>query len=313
MRVSTRAGRCALLVAGIVLTVGGCSSEASDTSDGAGGDGSAGDRGSASKPTASKSAPAKSTAASRALTKWAGQMCEATELFETAKTNSAIAVKDITDPPEDALIGAEFTAMSYLWETSSSLDEVAGALNDVRPSGIAAADRLYDGLTEEVARVRPKVAGLSESGGYTSPAEDSVDRAGRVGDLVASLKTPRPDLPAVAAKEPELSAAYRAAPECAPPGPLPKAADGTDVAACADGDCEILVTKQVHLTVGAWKLRVSLTETKATVRNNDPGGAVGETSLASGGSGTFGDKNGELTVKAVAVNKDGAVLSFRTK
>ncbi|SDN25591.1 hypothetical protein SAMN04487981_104228 [Streptomyces sp. cf386] len=310
MRVMTRAGRCALLAVGIVLVVGGCSS---GTSDAAGDGGSAGARGSASKSSPSKSTSSKSNVPSRALTQWAGQMCEATELFETAKTNSAIAVKDITDPPDDALIGAEFIAMSYLSETSSSLDEIAGALNDVRQSGIAAADRLHAGLTKEVARVRPKVDELSEAGGYTSPAEDSVDRAGRVGDLVASLKTPEPGLSAVAAEEPKLSAAYRAAPECAPPAPLPEAADATDVAACADGACEILVTKQIHLTVGAWRLRVSLTETKATVRNNDPDGAVGETSLAAGGSGTFGDKNGEVTVKAVAVNKDGAVLSFRTK
>lgn len=302
MRVTTRAGRFALLVAGGVLATGGCSSDA------AGGDGSKGAQGSASRPT-----PSKSTAPSRALTEWAGQMCEATGLFETAKTDSAIAVKDIIDPPEDALIGAEFTAMGYLGETSSSLDGIAEALNDVRPSGIAAADRLHAGLTREVARVRPKVAELSESSGYTSLAEDSVDRAGRVGDLVASLKTPEPGLSAVADEEPKLSAAYRAAPECAPPGPLPEAADGTDVASCADGACEILVTKRVHLTVGAWRLRVSLTETEATVRNNDPDGAVGETSLSSGGSGTFGDANGELTVKAVAVNKDGAVLNFRTK
>lgn len=313
MRVTTRAGRFALLTAGVVLAAGGCSSDGSDRSDrsdrpdAADGDGSAGARASASRPT-----PSTSTVPSRALIKWAGQMCEATELFETTKTNSATAVKDITAPLEDALIGAEFTAISYLWETSSSLDEVAEGLSDVRPSGIAAADRLHAGLTKEVARVRPKVADLSEAGGYTSPAEDSVDRAGRVGELVASLKMPKPGLPAVADEEPKLSAAYRAAPDCAPPAPLPEAADGTDVAACEDGACEILVTEQAHLTVGAWKLRVSLTETKATVRNNDPDGAVGETSLATGGSGTFGDGKGELTVTAVAVHKDGAVLRFRT-
>ncbi|MFE6622898.1 hypothetical protein [Streptomyces sp. NPDC057740] len=295
--------RVALLTAGVALVVSGCSS---DTADGAG---SAGAAATASRPAASKVAEP-----SRALVKWAGQMCEATELFETMRTDSAIGVEDISDPPADALIGAEFTAMGYLWDTSSSLDEVVEGLDAVRPSGIAAADRLHGDLSKEVARVRPKVTALSDSSEHTSPAEDSVDRAERVGRLIASLKIPEPDLAAVAAQEPKLSAAYGAAPECAPPGPLPKAADGTDLGACADGACEILVTKKVHLRVGAWKVRVSLTETKATVRNDGSEGGVGEIWLSTGGTGTFGEGGGdELTAKAIAVNRDGAVLNFRAK
>ncbi|MEU6711042.1 hypothetical protein ABZ897_06135 [Nonomuraea sp. NPDC046802] len=295
-------GRVVLLAAGVALAVGGCSSDTAD------GDGSA-----ETAESASKSAAPKSAAPSQALVKWADQMCEATKLFATMKSNSADEVKDIMDPPKDALIGPEFMAMGYLPATSSSLDEVAEKFEDVQPSGIATADRLHDSLAKEVERVHPEVTELSGSGEYTSPAEDSADRAKRVGKLIASLKMPKPGLAAVAAEEPELSAAYRIAPECAPPKPLPTAADGTDVGACKDGTCEILVTKQAHLVVGQWKLRVSLTETKATVRNNDPGGAAGESTLAAGGTATFGEGNDELIVQAVAVNKDGAVLKFHTQ
>lgn len=303
MPVKTGAGRVALLAAGVALAVGGCSPDTADR------DGPSGTAASTSRSTASKSVEP-----SRALVRWTGRMCKVTDLFQTVKTNGAKGIEEITDPPEDALIGIEFTAMGYLWDTSSSLDEIAKGLDDVRPSGITAADRLHDSLVKEVERVRPKVAELTDSSAHTSPAEDSVDRAERVGALIASLKMPEPDLPAVVAEEPELSAAYRIAPECAPPKPLPAAADGTDAGACKDGTCEILVTKRAHLVVGGWKLRVSLTETKVTVRNNDPGGAVGEITLATGGSGTFGEGDGdELTVRAIAVDKDGAVLKFRLR
>ena len=303
MPMKTGMGLVALLTAGVALVVSGCSSDTADD------DGSAGGAASASRSTASKSAEP-----SRALVKWAGQMCEATELFETMKTNSAIGVEDISDPPADALIAAELTAMGYLWDTSSSLDQVAEGLDALRPSGIAAADRLHDNLSKEVARVRPKVTDLTDSSRHTSPAEDSVDRAERVGKLIASLKVPEPDLAAVAAQDPQLSAAYETAPECAPSGPLPKAADGTDVGACKDGACEILVTKKVHLMIGPWKVRVSLTETKATVRNDGSKGGVGEIWLSTGGTGKFGERGGdEFTVKAIAVNKDGAVLKLHAK
>ncbi len=139
-------------------------------------------------------------------------MCEATKLFETMKADSAGEVKEITDPSEDALIAPEFIAMGYLPGTSSSLGEVTQALGNVRPSGIAA-DRLHDSLAKEIVRGRPKVTALTGSSAFTSPAGDSADRAERVGELVESLKMPKPDLPAVAAKEPKLSAAYRTAPK----------------------------------------------------------------------------------------------------
>ncbi|MFJ7236295.1 hypothetical protein ACIQWB_04040 [Streptomyces olivaceus] len=302
MPVKTVMVRVALLAFGVALTVSGCSSDTVDS------DISAETAASASGSTASKS-----TGPSRALVKWAGQMCKATKLFETMKTNSAIEVEDISHPPADALIGAEFSAMGYLGDTRTSLDEVAKGFDAVRRSGIVAADRLHDNLSKEVARVRPKITDLTDPSAHTSSAEDAVDRAEHVGKLIASLKMPKPDLAAVASPEPKLSAAYGTAPECAPAGPLPEAADGTDAGACKDGDCEILVTKKVHLVVGAWQVSVSLTETKATVRNSGAKGAVAEAWMSTGGTGTFGEGGDELIVKAIAVNKDGAVLTFRTK
>ncbi|NEY30711.1 hypothetical protein GTU99_00575 [Streptomyces sp. PRKS01-65] len=297
MPVKTGVGRVALLAAGVTLAVGGCSSDTADRD----------------RPTGTAASTSKSDEPNRALVRWTGRMCKATEILRTVKTSSAEGIEEITNPPEDALLGIEFTAMGYLRETSSSLDEIAKGLDDVRTSGITAADRLHGSLVKEVERVRPKVAELTGSGLHTSPAGDAVDRAARVGALIASLKMPEPGLPAVVAEDPGLSAAYRIAPECAPPKPLPAAADGTDAGACKDGTCEILVTKRADLRVGGWRLRVSPTQTKVTVRNDDPAGAVGEIMLATGGSGTFGEGDGdELTVKAVAVNKDGAVLKFRS-
>ncbi|MEU4894851.1 hypothetical protein AB0B12_19775 [Streptomyces sp. NPDC044780] len=305
MPVTTGMGRVAGLAVGVTLTVGaalavgGCASDTEDLGD------------SARRPSASAS---KAAGPSRALVTWAGRMCAATKLYETVKADSADEIEEITDPPEDALIGPEFTAMGYLSSTSSSLDEVAEKLGGVPSSGIAAADRLHDSLAEQVATIRPKVTALTDNSGFTSPAEDSVDRAERVGKLIESLKRPEPGLSTVVAKEPKLLAAYRAAPPCAPPEPLPKAADGTDTGACADGRCEILVTKQVDFTLRAWRVRVSLTETKAKVSNGGPEGGAGQLTLTSGGTGSFGDAGGDtVTVRAVAVTGDGAVLRFSTK
>ncbi|QKW53640.1 hypothetical protein [Streptomyces buecherae] len=298
MLVKARMGRVGLLTLGIALAVGGCSSKKEGEGDAA----------------ASAASASKSAAQQRALVRWAGQMCEATKLFETMRKDSADKIKEITDPPADALIAPDFIAMGYLSRTSSSLDEVAQKLDAVGSSGIAAADLLHDALVKEVHRVQPKVTGLTDSHEFTSPAEDASTRAERVGKLIDSLTMPeQPDLPAVVAREPKLSAAYRTAPSCALPRPLPKAADGTDVDACADGGCEVLVTQQTHVTVGVWKVRVSLTETKATVRNLGAVGGVGETTLGAGGAGSFGDNGAELTIKAVAVSHKGAVLKFSTK
>lgn len=287
-------GGVALLMAGVVLTIGGCGSS---TADGGGSPGAA--------ASASKFAEPR-----QALVKWAGQMCEATKLLGELKTNSAYEVRQITDPPKDAVVPSRFVARGYLSQTSSSLDEILKKLHGIRPSGIATADRLHDDLTKEVERVRTEVPDLDDSIGFDRGLEESVDQAERLGKKVASLKMP--DLAAVAAADAQLSVAYRAAPECAPPKPLPEAADGTDFGACKDGTCEILVTKRTYLTVGGWRMRVSLAGTKAKVRSIEPDGGVGEVTLATGGHGTFGEANRELTVKAVAVNEDGAVLQFYT-
>ncbi len=302
MSVKSGMGRVAVLTVGVALAIGGCSADTDDGGDSAG-----------STANASKSA-SKSAGPDRALVKWADRMCKATELFETMKTDSADEIKEITDPPGDALLSPEVTADVYLSGTSLSFDEVMQELGRVRPSGITTADRLHDTLAKEAERIQPEVTGLADPPRLEDPgSEDSVDRAERLGKLIQSLKMPEPDLSAVVAKEPNLQAAYRTAPNCAPPEPLPKAADGTDTSACKDGTCEILVTKQTNVVVDAWNLRVSLTETKATVRTNHPEGASGEFTLGAGGTGTSVSGGDLLTIHAVAVNEGGAVLKFSLK
>ncbi|WP_033328916.1 hypothetical protein [Streptomyces yerevanensis] len=298
MPVKTGMRRVAVLTTGVALAVGGCSAGTDD-----GGD--------SGRPVASASKSAsKSAGPDRALVKWADQMCEATELFETMKTDSAAEVKEITDPSGDAGIASDLAVIGYLMATSSSFDEVAQGLDSVRPSGITTADRLHDTLAKEVERAQPKVTELTDRHTFLTTERGSVNRVERLGKLIQSLKMPEPDLPAVVAKEPNLQAAYRTAPNCAPPEPLPKAADGTNASACKDGTCEILVTKRTDVVVGGWNLRVSLTETKATVLNNGPRGGVGQFTLGADGTGTFGSRGDRLTIHAVAVNEDGAVLKF---
>ncbi|MER5218823.1 hypothetical protein [Streptomyces flaveus] len=308
-----RVKRVAAMVVVGVLAVGGCSSDKdTDTSE------------------VKQSA---SPVPSRALVVWADGMCESTDGFETLKKESAEGIKDVTDPPEDAIMPIDMETQSYLSSTSSSLDTVAQGLDSVRKTGITAADRLHDQLAKDVAKAAAEADELSDTMTlYSLSEKEQIDRAEHLARLVEALKMPKPALPAVVAKEPRLKAAHGLAPRCAPPakpspsapepaspspasaGPLPKAKDGRDTGACKDGDCEILVTKPVDFVVGDWNPHVTVKDSTVTITHSGSSGFVSTMSFGDGGGGAFSTAGGkETTVDAIAVNKDGAVLKFSTK
>ncbi|MFJ2646179.1 hypothetical protein ACIO1C_05545 [Streptomyces sp. NPDC087420] len=307
-----------------------------------------------------KPAIATASAPSRALVVWTDTMCATTATLDAARKQSAQKVKELAHPTNDPASAHApapasdpapgssyrpdpgFTADSYLNWASSSVEAAAAGYAALRPSGIAAADRLRAQLAAGVGEIRPEVTRLSDFFALTSlsPAEKT-ERAKRVGRLLASLKQPRPDLPALAGMNPDLGAAYHLAPRCVPasapgrpvrpadpsrtpatpatpaspatPAPvsshaqLPPPADGTDFAACADGKCEVRLTPQpADIKVGDLKLTAWVKDRVVRLHTAYPSGGSGSMTLGEGGRGTYGRAGGErvtVTVKLLRVDE----------
>ncbi|GGX14241.1 hypothetical protein [Streptomyces lomondensis] len=290
-------GTAVVMAAGLVLALGGC---------GGGTDEKAG----ASGEAAAKPAPAR--APSRELVTWVGEMCESAVVLKDLRARSTAELKDIRDP--DAEIFAQARALGYLSETLTAVETEESDLEELDPPGVPAADRLLGAWRKKVKRAVSQLRAMYPDLG----GEDAVSGAAAIDRHVQSLTPPRPDLPALAERDPQLASAYQRAEQCAPgwkppkeetsspspepSGPLPEAADGKNVAACSDGACEILVTStadvtangvNVHITVGN-----SVTfQTPSTIMNLGGQGGVAQ----------FGDA---LKVTVVAQNEDGAVLKF---
>jgi hypothetical protein len=112
-------------------------------------------------------------------------------------------------------------------------------------------------------------------------------------------------------RSPSVAASPSRSPSPSPTGALPEAADGTDLDACYDGECEVLVTEPVDIPVdpavyGFDTLSITaIEEDLVTVVAVVPGG------FASVNIGTEGQGVVQgVTVSASAIGKEGAVLSI---
>ncbi|MEU6177588.1 hypothetical protein [Streptomyces coeruleorubidus] len=296
----------AVVVAGLVLAAGGCG-------DG-GTDGKSAKSSSERKPARS---PSSSPSPSSELVEWVGDLCESTVALRNLRKESAADLKEIRDSDDETGMLAHARALSYLSTTPADVETVAGDLEALGASGVPAADRLRDALRKKVRSVANELEAQSPAVGLEY-AESTVADADK---RVQSLTPPQPDLPALAKKIPRLAAAYEQAESCAPgwkpdgspgdgdspasdpTGPLPKAADGKNYAACSDGACEVLVTSTADITAKGTKVHVIVEDDAVTFQS---GGALMQLGGAGGEAG-FG--NG-LKATVEAHNKDGAVLKF---
>ncbi|MFJ4975259.1 hypothetical protein ACIP6X_07945 [Streptomyces coeruleorubidus] len=294
----------AVVVAGLVLAVGGC--------------GEGGTDGKAARASAEpKPARSPSSSPSSELVEWAGDMCESTVALRNLRKESAADLKEIRDSDDETGMLAHARALSYLSSTPADVETVADGLEDLGPSGVPAADRLRDALRKKVRSVANELEAQSPAVGLEYAESTVAD----VDERVQSLTPPQPDLPALAKRIPRLAAAYEQAEQCAPgwqpdessgegdsaapdpTGPLPKAADGKNYQACSDGACEVLVTSTADITAKGTKVHVIVADDSITFQS---GGGVMQFGGAGGEAG-FG--NG-LKANVVAHNKDGAVLKF---
>ncbi|CAM5703509.1 hypothetical protein [Streptomyces coeruleorubidus] len=296
----------AVAVAGLVLAVGGCAEGGTDEK--------AARSSAEPKPTRS---PSSSPSPSSELVEWAGDMCESTVALRNLRKESAADLKEIRDSDDETGMLAHARALSYLSTTPADVETVAGDLEAIGASGVPAADRLRDALRKKVRSVANELEAQSPAVGLEY-AESTVADADK---RVQSLTPPQPDLPTLAEKIPRLAAAYERAEQCAPgwkpggasgdggspapdaTGPLPKAADGRNYAACSDGACEVLVTSTADITAKGTKVHVIVADDSITFQSGGGlmqfGGAGGEAGFGNG-----------LKANVVAHNKDGAVLKF---
>jgi hypothetical protein len=296
----------AVVVAGLVLAAGGCADGGTDGKPAR----------SSAKPEPARS-PSSPPSPSSELVEWVGDMCESTVALRNLRKESAADLKEIRDSDDETGMLAHARALSYLSTTPADVETVAGDLESLGPSGVPAADRLRDALRKKVRSVANELEARSPAVGLEY-AESTVAEAD---ERVQSLTPPEPGLPALAKKVPRLAAAYEQAEQCAPgwkpdgssgegdapgpdpTGPLPKAADGKNYAACSDGACEVLVTSTADITAKGTKVHVIVADDSITFQS---GGGVMQ---FGGGGGEAGFGNG-LKANVVAHDKDGAVLKF---
>jgi hypothetical protein len=245
------------------------------------------------------------------------------------KERSARDVAEMTEPNGLIPLPPEQRADTFLFSVSGSLATLAERFREGPSSGIPAADKVRAAYAATVEAVEPEVERLGDP--FVRPQrapQQRIQDALRAGELIASMTPPQPDLPAVVAAEPALADAHHLAPRCSPgrpanstatpssgPAPtsveLPPAADGTDVSACADGTCQILVAGQVDVPVRGHLLHVSLDEGGVTIGKPGANGAYAESTMAVGGSATFGSPDGtRIAVTLDGRNADGAVLTI---
>jgi hypothetical protein len=251
-------------------------------------------------------------------------MCTAIDQLASERDSLARLNQDLKDPTFGPM-----SADSYLSGKSSTMTSLTSTFAELKPTGNAAADKLAAEYKRGLATIVPKIEALAGSFGsnYGLPFAEKVRRARQVGALIATVKPKSPALPALAKADPLLGSAYHLAPRCEPPTPaspsarpskppttpLPTAADGENYAACADGNCEVLVKKSAQITVKNKLLTVTVTNGVVSVSNREADGSGFSTGLSEEGGASWGTKNSMTEGKLSGLNATAAIVKFTSK
>jgi hypothetical protein len=217
----------------------------------------------------------------------------------------------------------------YLTFVGSTVPSLATALRELPDSGVEAADRYVTSLADEVGRVAPEVERLAGESWEVSQLteQERRTRVTQIVELLESIDPEGPDLRTLARETPEFAEFYELAPNCAPldppststPPPPPnkspdEAEDGTDLAACADGDCEVAITGAATVTVGDFAFDLTVAGGEVTMVEDFPGGGSGTSRMGGVGAVTSIRTSGGTTVTmtVTGLHSDTAVLEFAT-
>lgn len=217
----------------------------------------------------------------------------------------------------------------YLAFVASDVSGLADRFAALPDSGVAAVDRHVAHLAAELARIEPEVTRLAgdhwEVWQLSEP--ERLDRVRQIVALFDSVDLGGTDPAALAREHPEFGAAHELAPSCEPPAPpssstspttsaprnVPpaEAKDGTDLAACADGACEVAVTGSATVAVGPFTVEVTVADGAVRTVEDFPGGGSGSSTLGGvGGEVRFGNTDQMVTLRVRGLDGDTAVLEF---
>ena len=253
----------------------------------------------------------------------ADALCAAVTTFD----EDVAEAKSIAEPAPGGYTGP--SADFYLTFVDSDLEMLATAIDDLPESGVEVADRYAASFLAEVERIMPEITELvGDSWELTQLSEPQrMAIVAQVLELYESVDPEGPDLVTLARENRDFRAFYDLAPRCVPleppptteapdvPNVLPEDADdGTDLAACAGGDCEVAITGQATVAVGSFTIDVTVAGGQVITMEEFPSGGSGTTAMGLGGSSSFGQAGGEtVTMTVNGLHGDTAVLEFATE
>ncbi|MFE0026418.1 hypothetical protein [Amycolatopsis sp. NPDC059021] len=247
----------------------------------------------------------------RRLLVWSNVLCESTKSVLSLDTDP-LADPGLTDPRFARL--AESMLSEYPARWLPTVEQIARQLSSVSAIGIKDADEYRSALLATAQAALPKLP--KREFGASRPGSQSIEQlkqqAAQVADTLRSIKPKGPELAAVAAADPQLSAAYGLAPACEPPKPapstaLPTAANGTDLAACRSGKCQIQVSGSAEVTMSGFRFTISVTQSGVNVVDD-----LRMLRLGTHGQGSVGSGSKTVTFKVLGVNANTAVLDIGT-
>ena len=246
-------------------------------------------------------------APTRDLVTWADTMCA------TVTSINGLSTETVDIAGEDPRF-ASFELESYLSTTGSVIRGGAARIADLAPTGVQEADAFRDTLLTALREQAGKLP-ESHSPGVPGPLAASQERVEPAKAAAIAVKPKAEGLLAAVDHDPALATSYDLAPSCVPRdiASTPKqpltARNGTDLAACQTGTCQVLITGKADVTVGDLTVAVSIRG----------GGLVLTTpstrmSLGASGTGKIGTAGGPTVVFTLAgVEGTTAVLDISTE
>ncbi len=246
-------------------------------------------------------------APTRELVTWSDKMCATVTSITGLSTDTA----DIAD---DDPRFASFELESYLRTTRSAISGGAAQLAELEPTGVEEADTFRDTL---LTALRDQVEKLPKDQSLSDPVPPAAlrERVDVAKAAATAVKPKAEGLLAAVGHGPALAASYDLAPSCVPRDTATKpkepltARNGTDLAACKTGTCQVLITGKADVAVGDLTVTVSIRG----------GGMVLTTpssrmSLGANGTGKIGTVGGPTAVFTLAgVEGTTAVLDISTE
>ncbi len=235
----------------------------------------------------------------------------------------------LTSTPDDFAISDSQTYLSF---AGSNISSLVTALEELPVSGVEAADRYAASLATEIARILPEIERLAGEtwDAYSMSEPERINRVTQIVEQLETIDPEGPDLRTLVRETPEFEEFYELAPNCEPLDPPPppststpppppnkspdEAEDGTDLSACADGDCEVAITDSATVTVGEYTIDVTVANGEVTTMEEFPGGGSGTTVLGGvGGASSFGQVGGTtVTMTLTGLTGTTAVMEFST-